>query len=84
MIQWTKAAPGHDASDTFLGLDRKTARGMYGYETYMARYGSCKDGPKLKEHEKEFDDWKAAVNFGSAQPDIFLCCPEDRRCDMVH
>lgn len=80
-IEWHRAVDSAEGESLFLGLNHDEASNLLGVEQYMSQYGgSPEHPPNLREHEDEFEDWKAYVSLGREKPLEVLCCPEDRRC----
>ena len=64
----------------FLGMTQATTESLFGLETYLKKYGKCEeDGPNLREHPEDFEDWYMDVQFPEGSTRVF-CCPEDRKC----
>ena len=66
--------------ETFCGLTPEQTEDVFGYATYLERYGCIEgEGPDLTAVPDEFEDWQIVVPFVERSV-ILLCCPEDRRC----
>ena len=71
---------GEKSSWSFLGMSQQTTEALFGLETYLQKYGCCEvDGPDLRQHLEDFDDWVMDVQFPAGSTRV-LCCPEDRKC----
>ena len=68
------------AFGTFLGMSRCDTERTIGLTKFLDDYGNCEgEGPDLKKHMEDFDDWQTRILFPDGPVDV-LCCPEDRKC----
>ena len=66
-----------------MGMDYEGVRTLLSLDVYLNKYGKCEpDGPDLRHHMEEFQDWQLDLPFEQGIIAI-LCCPEDRKCDVV-
>ena len=64
-------------------MTRDQTQSILGMQSYLHRYGQCDpQGPNLREHLHEFDDWQMTIPFKDEPVDI-ICCPEDRECSSA-
>ena len=79
-IVWMKPC---NESNSFLKYSRKETEYHFSLEAYLNKYAVDPLGHyDLRRHVDEFDDWIADIPFGNDHVKI-ICCPEDRRCNVV-
>ena len=79
-ISWEPAFDG----GRFLGsLSAEETKHIFGFQQYLSRYGSLKDGPNLEASpfKESLQSWFLKVPFETGDVRI-LCCPEDRKCEV--